>query len=115
VTGVDVIDGIVGAGQIERHDRELRARAALHEKHLVVAGDREQFTQIRFRLARDAHEGLAPVADLHDRHAAAPPIAEFTLGLPHDLGGQRRGSRREIENRHGANGRPALLDGRIVA
>jgi hypothetical protein len=52
----------------------LRAGAALHEQHLVVARDAEQFAQIRLGLGGHLDEGLAAMADFHDRHAAAVPV-----------------------------------------
>ena len=99
MSGIDVIDRLRRARQVHRHQGKLRRGAALHEQYFVVCRNRHQLAQIRLGRGRELHESGAAVADLHDGHAAVPPIQQLIARLLQDLGRQNRGSRREIETR----------------
>ena len=91
-------DGLLGPGsglhvagqpvfhQVHGRHGELDRAAALDEEDLVVVGNAHQLPQVRLRLVPDLLEYLAPVAHLHDAHAA--PAAVHHLGgdlLQHGL------------------------------
>ena len=71
--------------------------------NLVVSGDREQLAQVRFGFLRNADEGLAAMADFHDRHAAAAPVDHFCLSLLENFQGQCGRPWGEIEYAHEIN------------
>ena len=84
-------DGLLGPGagfhiasdpvfhQVHGHHGELDRAAALDEKDLVVVGNAHELAEIRLRLVPNLLEHLAPVAHLHDAHAAPAVV--------HHLGG----------------------------
>ncbi len=77
--GHDVVRAPAGGEVVHRHHRELHARAALEEEHLVVGGDGEQLAGQRDRLVVHGLVRLAAVAVLHDRHARALEVDELAL------------------------------------
>src|SRR5678810_271428 len=93
---VDVIHGLAGSGQIERHGRELQRGPALHEEHFVIGRHAEQLAEVSFCLLGDADEFLAAMAHLHHGHPGAVPIENLAPGLLEDLDREDGGAGAEV-------------------
>jgi hypothetical protein len=79
--GHDVICGAAGRQQVHRHHRELQARAALEEEHVIVLRDSRQRANIGLATLDHVVERFRAVADLEDRHADAGQREKVALRL----------------------------------
>ena len=79
--GHHVVRGLPGGAEVHRDQRELPARATLHEAHGVGVRHIEQLGQERFTLLVDLRVRGATVAVLDERHARALVIEELALGV----------------------------------
>ena len=80
LTGQNVIR-LAGLHQVQRNCRELRRRAALQEKYLVVVRNVHDGAEIRFRLLDDCFIRGRSVAHFHNGHACITVTNEFGCGF----------------------------------
>ncbi len=95
--GVDIVRHANLGQQVQRDFRELLARAALQEQHLVVGGNRHQVAQVLLGLLGDRNVGIAAVAHFHYRQATALPIKKLGLGAAQHRFGKRGGAGAEVK------------------
>src|SRR5262249_39405530 len=96
--GEQVIGALAGREEVHRDDRELLARAALKQQHVVRVGHAEKLSDERRRFAVHAFVSLTAVAVLDDAHAGAGEIEQLALSSLERLERQRRGPRVEIHS-----------------
>ena len=99
---VDIVGDLAGAQQVHGHQGELRRRAAGHEKHGIIFGELQEFSNVFDSFVVDRFVFLATVAHLHEGHAGALKLHQLGLRLLQNFQRQYGRARAEIiYSRHG--------------